>query len=210
MPTSPHADGQPSANRPVLAPSTVDAMTGAFLAAEAHTNQHPADSPVLFGVFDHTLTAGWHAVDLDPTLLPPRIWQMPDPHHPDRALPPGMVLATFAGYLTDPDPDLRAALAGWLSASGRRCVAFAFLAEAYTARPFLGYRHGDLNAVPAMAEAEIRVLAAVDTDRRYYQITRRLGAPTAVMSILDHPPAPVRDTMVVAALTRLVEATRGL
>jgi hypothetical protein len=207
MPTPPHT-GQPPANH-TLPPSTVDAMAAAFLAAEADADQHPDHSPVLFTVFDHTLTTGWHAVELDPTLASQRIWQLPDPHHPGRNLPPGLVLTALADHLTDPDPGLRSALTGWLSAGGRRCVGFAFLAEAWISPLYAGYLHGDLNDVPGMAEAELRVFAAVDTDRRLYQITRRLGAPTAEMSILDDPAPVIRDTVVVAALTRLVEATRG-
>jgi len=207
MPTPPPT-GRPPANH-TLPPSTVDAMAAAFLAAEADADQHPADSPVLFTVFDHTVTTGWHAVELDPTLASQRVWQVPDPHHPGRSLPPGIVLTALADHLTDLDPGLRSVLSRWLSDGGRRCLGFAFLAEAFSSQPYAGYRHGDLNDVPGMAEAELRVFAAVDTDRRLYQITRRLGAPTADLSILDDPAPVIRDTVVVAALTRLVEATRG-
>jgi len=191
----------------------VDALTAAFVAVEAVADPDGWNQPpVLYAAFDNPLAPGMHAVDLDAALSAPWVWQIPDPRQPGRYVPPALTLDAIAEIIAEDgaDPDRRPELAGWLHAAGRSCVAFAFLSHALISQLYPGYQPGDLIAVPAMAEAEARILIAVDTDRRVYQIVRRRGQPTPEVTITTEPTEFVIHSLVVAALTRLTLTARAL
>ncbi len=86
---------------PRLRPATRKAITTALVATEATAHGFGWDlQPVLFGLFDHPEVDGTAALEVDPTLAAPDLWQTPDPHRPGGHLPVPTVLHRFAADLT--------------------------------------------------------------------------------------------------------------
>lgn len=137
-------------------------------------------------------------------LLPfePR-WTVPLPDGSGN-VPVPIVLRAFADILNPAALDW---LPGWLRQNGRTLLGVAFLCEGWVTSGFTGYRYGDLNAVPAMADAEARILTAVDTDGRLYQLIRHRGQqPTLTV---DTEPTPAqRDATITDAVYRLTSVLR--
>ena len=60
-----------------------------------------------------------------------------------------------------------------------------------------------------MADAEVRLLTACDTDGRFYQVMRVRGQRTAAVTVVDQPPRQLCATTVTDALYRLVAIAAG-
>ncbi len=131
-------------------------------------------------------------------------WTVPLPDGSGN-VPVPIVLHAFADVL---NPTALDWLPGWLRQDGRTLLGVAFLCEGWVTSGFPGYRYGDLNAVPAMAEAEARFWTAVDTDGRLYQLVRRRGQrPT--LSVDAEPTPAQRDAALTDAVYRLTSALRA-
>ena len=88
-------------------------------------------------------------------------------------MPNVVVLQSIADILADgPRP---ADIGRWLHRPGLTFVGLGFCCEAWVTLGYQGDRYGDLNTVPAMADAEVRILVAVDIDERLYQVRRPRG-----------------------------------
>jgi hypothetical protein len=190
----------------MMAPSTVQALAAALVRTETAAERAGWDAgPTLIGLFDRTVTTTDRTIEVDPFPLDPSTWRVPDPHRPGHHLPVPIVLQAIAHTLTSAKaPEW---LPEWLCEHGRTLIGFAFCCEGWATSGFAGYRPGDLGAVPAMADAEVRALTAVDIDGRYYQVMRVRGEPTATLTTAEVPTAATRATIVVDALYRLAAIT---
>jgi hypothetical protein len=126
------------------------------------------------------------------------------PDLPGPLLAGPIVLHLVAAHLST--PQIRPLIAQWVRRDGRELIGFAFLAEGWQSAGYDGYRYGDLNTVPAMADAEVRAVIAVDVDERGYQLVRGQHPPP--MSILTSPPPVFWQTNIPDALRQLVAAGR--
>ncbi len=186
----------------MIEPSTVQALAGALVHTESVAEQGGWDAdPVLLGLFDGPVTGADRTIEIVPFPLDPAPWRIADPHRPGHNLPVPVVLQALAHTLTSAQaPDW---LPDWLGELGRTLIGFAFCCEGWATAGFAGYQPGDLNAVPAMADAEVRVVTAVDVDGRYYQVLRVRGEDDATLTTAEVPTPSMRDTIVVDALYRL-------
>ena len=190
----------------MINPSTVQALAGALMHTEASAEQAGWDAdPVLLGLFDVPVSVTDRAIEVVTFPPDPATWRIPDPHRAGHNMPVPVVLQALAATLTSAQAP--AWLPPWLRAHGRTLIGFAFCCEAWATSGFTGYEPGDLNAVPAMADAEVRTLTAVDVDGRFYQVLRVRGEDTATLTIAEVPTAAMRDTVVVDALYRLAAIT---
>jgi hypothetical protein len=186
----------------VLAARTVETLTAALIHTEAAADQAGWDAtPALIGLFDRTVTSRDHNIEIDPFPLDAATWQIPDPQRPGQNLPVPVVLQAITDTLASPAAP--AWLRDWLRERGRTLIGFGFLCEGWVTSGYPGYRPGDLNAVPAMADAEVRILTACDTDGHFYQVTRERGANTPTVIVLTQPTPSIRATTVTNALYRL-------
>ena len=192
----------------MLAASTVEALTAALAHTEAAAERAGWDRPPeLIGLFDRPVTSTERDIEIDPFPLETSTWRIPDPHQPGHDLPVPAVLQAIADTLTPPTTP--AWLPDWLHERGRTLIGFGFCCEGWATAGYPGYRPGDLNAVPAMADAEVRLLTACDTDGRFYQVMRVRGEHTTTVTVIDQPPPQVRATTVTDALYRLVAIAAG-
>ncbi len=191
----------------MLAPSTVEALTAALAHTEATADRAGWNGlPELIGLFDRPVTGTERDIEIDPFPLETSTWRIPDPHRPGHDLPAPLVLQAVADTLAPPNAPTRLPewLPDWLHERGRILIGFGFCCEGWATSGYPGYRPGDLNAVPAMADAEVRILTACDTDGRYYQVMRVRGKDTATVTVDDEPPPQMRNSTVADALYRLV------
>ncbi|MFC0532135.1 hypothetical protein [Phytohabitans kaempferiae] len=157
--------------------------------------------PAVFGMFGDPTDTTAHAevLPFEPN------WTVPLPGRSGN-VPVPIVLRALADQLNTNPP---AWLSGWVRRNAGPLLGAAFLCEGWVTSGFAGYRYGDLNAVPAMADAEARILIAVDTDGRLYQLIRRRGEqPTLAVEI--EPTRRQRDATVVDAVYRLTHAFRAV
>ena len=192
----------------MLAASTVEALTAALAHTEAAAERAGWDRPPeLIGLFDRPVTSTERDIEIDPFPMETSAWLIPDPHRPGHDLPVPAILQAIADTLTPPTTP--AWLPDWLHERGRTPIGFGFCCEGWATAGYPGYRPGDLNAVPAMADAEVRLLTACDTDGRFYQVMRVRGQHTTTVTVVDQPPRQLRATTVTDALYRLVAIAAG-
>jgi len=192
----------------MLNDSTATMLTDALIRTEAVADQLGWNNPpVLLGLFAHhtpTLTA----IEVKPYPIDPKVWHLPDPDHAGQSMPTPLVLGSIAGTLAT--GQARPRYASWLRRGGHQFLGVAFICEAYHAALYSGYRPGDLNAVPAMAEAEIRLLTALDVDQRLYQISRARGQRQPHVTVLHPAPPQHAETTIGEAMHALVNLARDL
>lgn len=194
-----HDSGRPLL---MLNDATVTMLTDALIRTEAVADQRGWNNPpALLGLFAHH-SPRLTAIEVTPYPIDPKVWRLPDPDQPGETLPPPVVLGSIAGTLAT--ASARPRYASWLRRNGRRFLGAAFVCEAYHAAPYPGYEPGDLNAVPAMADAEIRLLTALDLDHRLYQITRTRGHDQPGTTVLHPAPPQHADTTIGEAMYALV------
>jgi hypothetical protein len=192
----------------MLKHSTVTMLTDVLIRTETLADQLGWNNPpVLLGLFAHNTPAAT-AIEVKPYPIDPKVWQLPDPDHPGQSLPTPLVLGSIAGTLAT--GSARQQYASWLRRGGRRFLGAAFICEAYHTALYSGYRPGDLNAVPAMAEAEIRLLTALDVDERLYQISRARGHARPNATVLHPAPPQHAETTIGEAMYALVNLARDL
>jgi hypothetical protein len=191
----------------MLEPLTVVAVAQTLRLLEADAETRGWDAPpVLLGLFDRSPSTRVQAIEVDPSLVPPDVWNLPDPTNPDHCLPAPVVLHLVAAQLST--PQVRPLMSQWLRRDGRTFLGFGLLAEAWQTANYHGYRSGDLNAVPAMADAEVRALTAIDVDERSYQLIRVRGRQQPAVSIQDSPLPLFWQTNIPDALRHLVGLSR--
>lgn len=192
----------------MLHDATITMLTDALIRTEAVADQLGWNNPpVLLGLFAHHLPQ-LVAIEIKPYPIDPKVWQLPDPDHPGETLSPPVVLGSIAGTLaTD---SARPRYASWLRRGGRQFLGVAFICEAYHAAFYPDYCPGDLNAVPAMADAEIRMVTALDVDDRLYQITRARGHHHPNATVMHPAPPQHADTTIGEAMYALVNLAREL
>lgn len=191
----------------MLTPETVEALTAAMTTYErtVHSGGWDAD-PVLIGMFRATSAPTDRAIEVDPLPLAPRTWSIPDPFRPGHNLPPTFALQAVADIL----PTRGASwLDDWLYHEGRVLISIGFLFEGWRSRPYEGYRLGDLRDQPAMAEEEVRMLAANDLDGRHYQIARVRDGDEPAVHVDDDPSPSLRGSTIGLALTQLMKLADG-
>ncbi|MGI5213329.1 hypothetical protein [Plantactinospora sp. CA-290183] len=105
-------------------------------------------------------------------------------------------------------PEAASPIKDWLHSGERTFVGIGLVFEGFQYIPYPGYVHGDINREPAKATAEVRLVCAVDTDGRYYQVDRIRGEDRRRATIHDRV-APELGA-VPHALSRLVTAVRNL
>jgi hypothetical protein len=163
-------------------------------------------SPVLSGLFTHQSPL-MTAVEVEPFPVHPKTWHLPDPDRSGETLPTAMILGSIADYLTR---RARPGFARWLRPHGRQFLGVAFTCEAYSTTHYAGYRPGDLNQVPAMADNEVRLVTALDVDGRLYQITRVRGHGKPDVTVLHPAPPECAETTIGEAMTNLVNLAQQL
>lgn len=182
------------------------AETLARVEAADHTQGWDID-PILIGLFTHPATSPNDLlIEVDPSLFGPTVWHQPDPANPGQPLPMATVLDLMVHTVTGADQ--RPGFRDWLNPHARTFLGFALLFVGWKTTPYHGYRHGDLNTVPAMAEVEVRVVAGLDIAGRYYQVSRGRGETVTTAAVIDPAPAGLAHTNIGAALTRLVHLAR--
>ncbi|MEV0734084.1 hypothetical protein [Polymorphospora sp. NPDC050346] len=166
--------------------------------------------PMLLGLFhDRTCDdAGPRLVVAEPVPYRPDIWHMPDPDQPGRALHPTVVLNRIADDIAD--TETRSRTTAWLEPRRRTFAGMAFAFEGWQFRPYADYRHGDINQVPAMADAEVRIVVAIDVDGGYYQVVRFRGDSRNSVTVHDEPPPDLLEADIPQAVTRLVTTIAAL
>jgi hypothetical protein len=192
----------------MLSTATVTMLTDVLIRTEALADQLGWNNPpVLLGLFAYytpTLTA----MEVKPFPIDPKVWQLPDPDRWGQTLPTPVVLGSIAGTLST--GSARQQYASWLRRGGRRFLGAGLICEAYHAAYYPGYQPGDLNAVPAMAEAEIRLLTALDVDDRLYQISRARGRDRPNVTVLGPAPPQHAETTIGEAMYALINLARDL
>lgn len=190
----------------MLTDDTVHAVRSALAGAEATVDGDGWDQqPLLIGLFTDQPEGQPLRVHLAEFPLPDR-WNVPIPGTCGATVPTVFVLQSIADILADgPRP---AEIGRWLHRPGLTFVGMGFCCEAWMTHGYQGYRYGDLNTVPAMAEAEVRILVAVDIDERLYQVRRTRGDTTVEVTV-DSDPAPgAWQANIPDAVRRLVAALR--
>ena len=190
----------------MLTDNTVHAISTALAGAEATVDADGWDRPpLLLGVFTDQPGGQPPRVHLAEFPLPGR-WNVPIPGTAGATVPIVFVLRSVADTLAD---GARPAEIGqWLHRPGLTFVAMGFCCEAWATRSYPDYRYGDLNAVPAMADAEVRVLVAVDIDQRLYQVRRTRGEGIVDITVDNDPPSEAWEANIPDALRRLVTVMR--
>lgn len=190
----------------MLTDDTVHAIRAALIGAEATVDDDGWDRPpLLLGLFTDQPEGQPPRVHLAEFPLPDR-WNVPIPGTSGATVPNAFVLQSIADILADgPRP---AEVGQWLYRPGLTFVGMGFCCEAWMTRGYQGYRYGDLNAVPAMAVGEVRVLVAVDIDERLYQVRRTRGDTTVEITVDSDPAASARQGNIPDALYRLVAVLR--
>jgi hypothetical protein len=192
----------------MLRPETVEAIGWALQRYEATADDRGWDvDPELIAVFESALPQNGRPIEIETFPLGSDTWHMPDPTRPGHKLPSTFVLQAIASTLAAEAP---AWLSEWLHFDNRVFASFGFLFEGWQTSPYPGYKLGDLRATPAMAEHEVRIIAAYDTDGRYYQVRRIRGDDGSTAYRLNDPPESTRETNIVAALAHLVDIARPL
>ncbi|GIG63394.1 hypothetical protein Lfu02_77660 [Longispora fulva] len=160
--------------------------------------------PRAYGIFTQPDGGGRALLVAAPLPIRESQWHLPDPQRPGVNLSAALVLGGITFQLTEPGAP--AWFGRWLTKNGRQLVATAFLFEGYTTSGYAGYTPGDLNEFPAMADAEVRIIAAIDIDGRVWQLVRRRGDSTPELTVMEQPPPEVNATNVIYALARLLAA----
>jgi hypothetical protein len=128
-------------------------------------------------------------------------WALRLPDIPE-TLPAPFVLHAFAGALTDAKPSW---IAEWRRVNGANLLGAAFLCEAWVSSAYADYQYGDLRQAPAMAEREARLLVAVDTHGRLYEL-RRIRGQQPTLTVTDTPTPAQREANIPAAVYQLAAA----
>ncbi|MGH3680097.1 MAG: hypothetical protein ACRDT2_07580 [Natronosporangium sp.] len=188
--------------------ATAVAVAEALARVEAADHTQGWDiEPILIGLFTRPgERPNGLLIEVDPGLFGPAIWHQSDPANPGHSLPMATVLDLMVRTVSAADQ--RTGFHDWLNPRSRTFLGFALLFVGWKTTPYHGYRHGDLNNVPAMAEVEVRVVAGLDLAGRYYQIHRGRGETVTAAAVIDPAPADLAHTNVGAALTRLVNLAR--
>jgi hypothetical protein len=186
---------------------TVAMLTDTLVRLEAVAERSGWNKPpVLSGLFTHHSPL-MTAVEVEPFPVHPKTWHLPDPDQPGETLPTAVILGTIADYLTR---RARPGFARWLRPHRRQFLGVAFTCEAYSTSHYAGYRPGDLNQVPAMADNEVRLVTALDVDGRLYQITRVRGHDKPDVTVLHPAPTGYAETTIGEAMSNLVNLVRQL
>jgi hypothetical protein len=204
---------EPPNERPTLSPRNVDHLAAALAAAETIADADGWDLPPrLYGLFTRSAGTAAQVLDLDATLTASQIWQLADPRQPGTYLSPAVTLEFISEAIETAlaNPLQRLAVSGWLHAAGRRCLGFAFRCYVRAAGPGPDYLPGEMAVVANGANADARLLTAVDVDHRLYQIVRRRDQLFPDTTVVLGPSEQLADTIVVSALSRLVSVTRAL
>ncbi|MEV0003493.1 hypothetical protein AB0H28_14560 [Micromonospora sp. NPDC050980] len=159
-------------------------------------------------MFDWPLADPSHAVSIDADLFDWGVWHNLTLAGGDASLPPAVVLHSLAEIAGS--PPARDAMRSWLHRDGRRCIGFALVFEVWAAPGRPGYRHGDLAKAPPSERIEMRIAAAVDLDRRLYEITRVRGEQTVTVDRSPRRPSRTAGSRIVTGLYRLVDLARTL
>lgn len=178
----------------------VAALTDALSRVETRVEELGWDNPpFLIGMFR---SPGTDPLTIEADLFPiqPEVWDLPGGH-------PAAVFDLISDYFDT--QDTRPHLARWLRPDERCFLSFAFVVEGWQTIAYEGYARGDLNEVPTMADAEVRLLTAIDTDLRLYQIVRVRDSDKPTVTVLEVPPPPLWESTVGYALLRLVRLARN-
>ncbi|MGI5214841.1 hypothetical protein [Plantactinospora sp. CA-290183] len=191
----------------MLAPTTQESIVAALTHTENVVDQHAGWNvgPVLIGVFHQPHRDG-PRIEVVPFPLGPAIWTVAHPHRARTNLPVPMVLRAVVDVVASPLGS--AWLPGWLHQDGRALLAVGFICEGWTTSGYTGYQYGDLDAVPAMADHEVRTVTAYDTDGRLYQIIRERGSQAEV-TVESQPALAQRHSHITDALYRLIAVCSG-
>ncbi|WBB52403.1 hypothetical protein [Verrucosispora sp. WMMD573] len=159
--------------------------------------------PVLLALFHRHLVTGspLHLIEVEPS-----------PFALD--LQPGSnsgltgVLNLLAGFICIPEnaPELN----DWLDATHRTFVGYALVFEGFQYTPYADYTYGDINTVPAMADAEVRLVVAIDTNGRRYETRRIRGEGPQPITVHDALTPNRLAGAIPDVLSRLVTATHHL
>lgn len=118
------------------------------------------------------------------------------------------VLNLLTEFLSTPEPapELRT----WLDSTQRTFIGLALVCEGFRYVPYEGYVYGDMSRTPPMADAEVRLVAAIDTDGRLYEVIRTRGEDQHQFTVHDTlTPEQLADA-IPDALSRLVTAVQKL
>ena len=190
----------------MLTDDTVHAIWTALAGAEATVDRDGWDRPpLLLGLFTDQPGGQPPRVHLAEFPLPDR-WNVPIPGTSGATVPNVFVLQSLADILAESPRS--AEIGHWLHRPGLTFTGMGFCCEAWMTRGYQHYRYGDLNAVPAMADAEVRVLVAVDIDQRIYQVRRTRGDTTVEVTVDNEPAPEAWQANIPDALRRLVAALR--
>ncbi|MCI4066188.1 hypothetical protein MRQ36_28015 [Micromonospora sp. R77] len=154
--------------------------------------------PTLFGLFD--IAPHRHAPWIGVRELPvdEGVWQLHEHIVPGLRLPYWVGLKAITKHLTL--PHTVTALRRWACGDSGALIGMAFLCEG-----------GDTDAASTVHPdgVPVRVLIGCDSDDRQYQVLRVRGAASTTTTVLDSPPAAVRDTVVPQCLRRLLSCARA-
>jgi hypothetical protein len=118
------------------------------------------------------------------------------------------VLNLLTEFVTTPEPAPE--LRNWLDGTQRTFVGFALVCEGFRYTPYEGYVYGDVNRTPSMADAEVRLVAAIDTDGRYYEVIRTRGEDQHQFAVHDTLTPELLADAIPDTLSRLVTAVQKL
>ncbi|MGC5054951.1 hypothetical protein ACLQ2S_26300 [Micromonospora sp. DT48] len=118
------------------------------------------------------------------------------------------VLNLLVGFISIPEN--APGLTEWLDATHRTFVGYALVCEGFQYTPYADYAYGDINMVPAMADAEVRIVVAIDTDGRCYETRRVRGEGPQPITVHDGLTPQLLAGAIPDVLSRLVTATHHL
>lgn len=118
------------------------------------------------------------------------------------------VLNLLVGFISISEnaPELK----DWLDPTHRTFVGYALVFEGIQYTPYADDAYGDINAVPAMADAEVRIVVAIDTDGRCYEARRIRGRGPQPVEVHDTLTPELLAGAIPDVLSRLVTATHRL
>ncbi|WP_412538668.1 hypothetical protein R8Z50_22785 [Longispora sp. K20-0274] len=187
----------------MLHPDTVTAITTVLGEVEALAERQVGwdAEPIVLGLLSPT--DGHQRVCVQTLPIASDTWYTPDPLRPQENLPASVVLGGIAEHLAGTSAPTW--FAEWARPTEHQLIAVAFVAEFWAGGALEGYAYGDLRAMPALASHELRIVTALDIDGRIHDVTRPRGAdPVSV--VVAEPPPHALDSLIVAALRRLLAA----
>lgn len=170
-------------------------ITAALTAVERDADDRGWDAqPALLGLFDTTCHRHAPRIGLRELPVDEAVWRLHEQTVPGLRLPYWVGLTAITEHLTA--PNTVASLRQWARAEQRRLIGMAFLCEGLDT-------HAD--STPAHPDGlPVRALIGCDIDARHYQILRVRAAASTTTTVLDHPPASVRTTVIPMCLRRLL------